>query len=195
MASCLGFSALSPSRRRSSHSSRGARGRSATEVEWLGTYRAWSDGIGAALPTGLVISRKECETTFDEDVGDPPQQRLRPVAAAARRGCAALTPVGWRNGKADVVRALIDAHDDDLRPRRRRDISDIAGSERRRASPTSTAGSPPAGRRSPSSTRSSAAARRHRSRASPTTRGTASTSIPASALRCVSICAGCARHH
>ena len=50
------------------------------------------------------------------------------MAAAARRGCAALTPVGWRNGKADVVRALIDAHDDLLPPRRRRDISDIAGS-------------------------------------------------------------------
>ena len=100
----------------------------ATEVEWLGTYRAWSDGIGAALPTGLVISRTECESTFDNDVGEPPQERLRPVAAAARRGCAALTPVGWRNAKADVVHALIDAHDDLLPPRRRRDISDIAGS-------------------------------------------------------------------
>ena len=100
----------------------------ATEVEWLGTYRAWSDGIGAALPTGLVISRTECESTFDKDVGEPPQERLRPVAAAARHGCAALTPAGWRNGKADVVRALIDAHDDDLPPRRRHDISDIAGS-------------------------------------------------------------------
>jgi len=100
----------------------------ATEVEWLGTYRAWSDGIGAALPTGLVISRTECESTFDNDVGESPQERLRPVAAAARRGCAALTPVGWRNAKADVVHALIDAHDDLLPPRRRRDISDIAGS-------------------------------------------------------------------
>ena len=99
----------------------------ATEVEWLGTYRAWSDGIGAALPTGLVISRTECESTFDKQVGESAQERLRPVAAAARRGCAALTPVGWRNGKADVVHALIDAHDDLLPPRRRRDISDIAG--------------------------------------------------------------------
>ena len=99
-----------------------------TALEWLGTYRAWSDGIGAALPTGLVISRTECESTFDNDVGESPQERLRPVAAAARRGCAALTPVGWRNAKADVVHALIDAHDDLLPPRRRRDISDIAGS-------------------------------------------------------------------
>jgi len=100
----------------------------ATEVEWLGTYRAWSDGIGAALPTGLVISRTDCESTFDNDVGEPPQERLRPVAAAARRGCTALTPVGWRNAKGDVVHALIDAHDDLPPPRRRRDISDIAGS-------------------------------------------------------------------
>ena len=50
------------------------------------------------------------------------------MAAAARRGCAELSPVGWRNGKADVVRALIDAHDDLVPPLRRRDISDIAGS-------------------------------------------------------------------
>ena len=100
----------------------------ATEVEWLGGYRVWSDGVAAALETGLVMSRTDCESTFDDDVGGPPQERLQPVAAAARRGCAALTPVGWRNGKADVVRALIDANDDDLPPRRRRDISEIAGS-------------------------------------------------------------------
>ena len=99
----------------------------ATEVEWLGGYRAWSDGVDASLRTGLVVSRTDCESTFDDDVGEPPHERLQPVAAAARRGCAALTPAGWRNGKAAVVRALIDAHDDDLPPRRRRDISDIAG--------------------------------------------------------------------
>ena len=61
-------------------------------------------------------------------MGEPPQERLQPVAAAARRGCAALTPVGWRNGKTAVVSALVDAHDDLLPPRRRRDVSDIAGS-------------------------------------------------------------------
>jgi hypothetical protein len=99
-----------------------------TEVEWLGVYRAWSDGVDASLHTGLVISRTDCESAFDDDVGEPPQERLQPVAAAARRGCAALTPVGWRKGKAGVVRALIDAHDDDLPPRRRRDVSDIADS-------------------------------------------------------------------
>ena len=88
----------------------------------------WSDGVDLSLHSGLVIPRADCESTFDDDVGEPPQERLQPVAAAARGGCAALTPVGWRNGKANVVRALIDAHDDGLPPRRRRDVSEIAGS-------------------------------------------------------------------
>ena len=61
-------------------------------------------------------------------MGEPPQERLQPIAAAARRGCATPTPEAWRNGKTDVVRALIDAQDDLLPPRRRRDISAIAGS-------------------------------------------------------------------
>lgn len=99
-----------------------------TEVEWLGTYRAWSDRVDASLHEGLAVSRTYCESTFDDDVGEPPQERLQPVATAARRRCAALAPVGLRNGKATVVRALIDAHDDVLPPRRRRDISDIAAS-------------------------------------------------------------------
>jgi len=88
----------------------------------------WSDGLDASRNAGLAISRTYCESTFDDDVGEPPQERLQPVAAAARRGCAASTPVGRQNGKADLVRALIDAHDDVLPPRRRRDVSDIAGS-------------------------------------------------------------------
>ena len=100
----------------------------ATEFEWLGAYRAWSDGIDGSLQTGLVISRTECESTFDDEVGEPPQERLQPVRAAARHACAALTPAGWRNGKADVVRALIDAHDDLVPPRRRPDISEIVSS-------------------------------------------------------------------
>jgi hypothetical protein len=98
----------------------------ATPVEWLGTYRAWSDGIDASLQTGLDISRAECESTFDADVGEPPQELLQPVAAAARRRCAALSPDEWPNGRAGVVRALIDAHDDGVPPRRRDDVSDLA---------------------------------------------------------------------
>ena len=100
----------------------------ATEVEWVGRYRAWSDGVDVSLQSGLALSRADCESTFDDEVGEPPQERLQPVAAAARRGCAALSPSRWRNGKADVVRALIDAHDDRLPPRRRRDVSEIARS-------------------------------------------------------------------
>jgi hypothetical protein len=100
----------------------------ATEVEWLGTYRAWSDRIDASLNAGLAMSRSYCESRFDDDVGKPAQERLRPVAAAARRGCAAKSPVDWRNGKADGVRALVNAHDDPVPPRRRPDLSDLAGS-------------------------------------------------------------------
>jgi hypothetical protein len=75
-----------------------------------------------------VISRTECESTFDDEVGEPAQERLKPVAAAARRGCVASTPAGWPKGKAEVVSALIDAHDDLLPPRRRRDLAAIASS-------------------------------------------------------------------
>jgi hypothetical protein len=88
----------------------------------------WSDGIDASLQSGFVLSPTECESTFDDKAGEPPSERLQPVAAAARRGCATLSPAGWRSGKADVVRALIDAHDDLLPPRLRRDVSEIAGS-------------------------------------------------------------------
>ena len=50
------------------------------------------------------------------------------MAAAARGSCAALSPVGWRDGRAAVVHALIDAHDDLRPPRRRHDVSAIARS-------------------------------------------------------------------
>jgi len=99
-----------------------------TDVEWLGSYRAWSDGVGASLQSGLVIAQAECESTFDDEVGEPAQELLKPVAAAARRGCAAATPAGWPKGKAEVVRALVDAHDDVLPPRRRPDLAAIARS-------------------------------------------------------------------
>jgi hypothetical protein len=61
-------------------------------------------------------------------VGEPAQARLQPVAAAARRGCATSTPVGWQKAKAEVVSALVDAHDDLPPPRRRRDLAEIASS-------------------------------------------------------------------
>jgi hypothetical protein len=65
---------------------------------------------------------------FDEEVGAPPLERLEPVAAAALGGCATLTPSSWRNGKTNVVRALVDANDDLLPPRRRPELSAIAAS-------------------------------------------------------------------
>jgi len=99
-----------------------------SEVEWVGAYRAWSDELHASLDAGLAVSRADCESTFDDEVGAPPQELLRPVAAAARGGCTAPTPAGWRDGRADVVRALVDAHDDVLPPRRRRDLGAIVHS-------------------------------------------------------------------
>jgi hypothetical protein len=71
------------------------------------------------------VSRATCESTYDDQVGDPPTERLEPVSLAARRGCAELSRVGWRNAKADVVRALVVAHSDSLPPRQRRDLSEI----------------------------------------------------------------------
>jgi hypothetical protein len=99
-----------------------------TEVEWLGTYRSWSDGIEESLDAGVSMSRATCESTYDDEVGDPPKERLEPASAAARRGCAALARVGWRNVQADVVRALMVAHGDLLPPRQRRDLAAIASS-------------------------------------------------------------------
>ena len=99
-----------------------------TDVEWLGSYRAWSDGVGASLQSGLVIAQADCESTFDDEVGEPAQAQLEPVAAAARRGCASATPAGWPKGKTEVVRALVGAHDDVLPPRQRPDLAAIASS-------------------------------------------------------------------
>lgn len=97
-----------------------------SEVEWLGSYRVWSEGVDASLQAGLEIARADCETGFDDEVGAPPRERLQPVAAAARRGCATPTPAGWQSGEAAIVRALVDAHDDAVPPLRRRDIAAIA---------------------------------------------------------------------
>lgn len=72
------------------------------------------------------MSRSDCETDFDEQVGQPSTERLAPVAAAARRACASPSPKAWREGRAAVVRALLGAHDDLLPPRRRPDVAAIA---------------------------------------------------------------------
>jgi hypothetical protein len=99
-----------------------------TEVEWLGTYRAWSDGIESALGTGFEMPRAMCESTYDDEVGDPPTERLDPVSSAARRGCARLSAAGWREAEEDVVRALMSVHDELVPPRQRRDLAELAGS-------------------------------------------------------------------
>ena len=99
-----------------------------TEVEWLGTYEAWSDEMARSLESGLIVTRTACETAYDDEVGNPPGERLQPVADAARRGCARPSRTGWRESEADVVRALGSAHDDLLPPRQRRDLAAIARS-------------------------------------------------------------------
>ena len=99
-----------------------------TEAAWLGAYESWSDGIEASLGAGRAVSRAACESAFDTQVGDPPRRRLEPVAAAARTGCAALSPTGWRSSQADVVRALMAAHAELPPPRRRRDLSELVSS-------------------------------------------------------------------
>ena len=97
-----------------------------TESEWLSGYEAWSDGIAASLDGGLMVSRVTCEMTFDDEVGNPPKERLQRLSDTARRGCAALSRGGWRASEAEVVRALMAAHGDVVPPQPRRDLSEIA---------------------------------------------------------------------
>lgn len=99
-----------------------------TEVDWLGSYRAWSDGVEGALAAGSSVSRASCESTFDEKVGDPPTDRFEPVSRAARRGCAALSADGWKGARADVVRELGELHGALAPPRRRPDFAEIVRS-------------------------------------------------------------------
>ncbi len=99
-----------------------------SELEWLGTYESWSAGIEQSLDSGAGVSRATCESTYDEEVADPPTERLEPVSTAARRGCAALSRVGWRNARGEVVRALMVAHSELLPPRQRRDLSEVVSS-------------------------------------------------------------------
>jgi hypothetical protein len=96
-----------------------------TEVEWLGTYRAWSDELDESLAAGLDVSRADCEKGFDDAVGEPSQEAVQPAAAAARRACATPTQAGVEGGRAAVVRTLMETHDDVAPPRRRRDLEAI----------------------------------------------------------------------
>jgi hypothetical protein len=97
-----------------------------TESEWLGTYETWADGVGASLNAGMPVSRASCEATYDDEVGNPPKERLAPVSAAARSGCAKLSRAGWRAAEAEVVRALASAHGGVVPPRLRRDLAELA---------------------------------------------------------------------
>jgi len=99
-----------------------------TEVEWLNAYESWSDGIDPSLADERTVSRTACEATFDDAVGNSPSERLQSTAAAARRGCMALTPARWRDNQADVVRSLMVVHEDLASPRRRPALSEIASS-------------------------------------------------------------------
>lgn len=98
------------------------------EVDWLGSYRAWSEGIEGSLAAGNAVSRASCESTFDDEVGDPPTDRLEPLSQAARRGCAEPSLDGWRGARADVVRALVEVHSALAPPRPRPDFAAIARS-------------------------------------------------------------------
>jgi len=98
-----------------------------TEAEWLSSYEAWSDETGAALGEGRTVFRVACDAAFDEKVGNPPTERLQPVAAAARGSCGSRSPAGWQRGEVAVVRELLAVHAAELPPQRRPDISTIAG--------------------------------------------------------------------
>jgi hypothetical protein len=102
--------------------------KSPSEADWLGAYRSWSDGIEVSVDAGIGGSRESCESSYDDEVGDPPAERLEPMAAAARGGCATLSADGWRGAQAEVVRALAQIHCPFGPPRQRRDLSEVARS-------------------------------------------------------------------
>lgn len=96
-----------------------------TESAWVVSYEEWSDGIAVSLDGGLPMSRVACEAAYDDEVGNPPKERLQPVSIAARGGCAALSRAGWRASETDVVRSLMAVHGGSLPPRPRRDLAEI----------------------------------------------------------------------
>lgn len=100
-----------------------------TEAEWLGAYEAWSDENLAALAQGRTIFPAACDAAFDEQVGDPPSERLDEAATAARSSCGATSPAAWRARETDVVRALMAVHAEELSPRQRPDLTAIARSQ------------------------------------------------------------------
>lgn len=71
--------------------------------------------------------RAACDASFDEQVGNPPTERLQVTAAVARGGCKARSSTGWRAAETDVVRELLAVHSVTAPPRRRPDIAEIAG--------------------------------------------------------------------
>lgn len=97
-----------------------------SELDWLRSYEGWSEGIEARLASEVAVSRAACESTFDEDVGDPPAERLERAAATARAGCASLSPDGWQRAQSDVVLALRDGHAEEAAPREREDFAELA---------------------------------------------------------------------
>jgi hypothetical protein len=99
-----------------------------SELDWLQTYEAWSERTEGTLAADGGVTRAACEATFDDEVGDPPKDRLERAARAARRGCAALSPDGWQRAQSDVVRAIRDAHVEEAPapPRERQDFSELA---------------------------------------------------------------------
>ena len=66
-----------------------------TEIEWLVAYETWADGIDATYAAGGGLRSSLCESSYDEEVGSPPTERLEPVSVAALRGCATLSSASW----------------------------------------------------------------------------------------------------
>jgi hypothetical protein len=81
-----------------------------SELDWLQAYGAWSQSVEATLAAGEAVTPAACRATFDEAVGDPPAERLAPVADVARESCAAPSPAGWQRSRSEVIRALRDLH-------------------------------------------------------------------------------------
>jgi hypothetical protein len=98
-----------------------------SEVDWLQSYEAWSERTEAALGD-IALDEASCESAFDEEVGDPPTERLERMAGEARGGCASLSPDGWQRARSDAVRVIRDVHAAEAPPTQRRNLSELARS-------------------------------------------------------------------